>query len=283
MAVITISRQMGSLGTEIAREVAGQLQYEYLDREGIEQGLTAHGLAIVEVEKFDERSTPFWTKWQNQGQKFFHAIQMVIYEAARSGNVVIVGRGGQLILRGIPGVLHIRIIAPIEDRVQRLMPRYGEDKKDGVQRLVARYGEDEKELLRILNKSDRDSGGFIQTFFDADWGNADLYDLTINTRNLTVDLAVDMILRAIPAVEAMKDTQRSRKRLDDLILQQKVETALLNADVRNMRVEVTGGVVTLYGSVLSSQEGRGYMSLVSGIEGVQKVENNMSVYMPIGT
>ena len=268
MAVITISRQMGSLGTEIAREVAGQLQYEYLDREGIEQGLTAHGLAIVEVEKFDERSTPFWTKWQNQGQKFFHAIQMVIYEAARSGNVVIVGRGGQLILRGIPGVLHIRIIAPIEDRVQRLMPRYGED---------------EKELLRILNKSDRDSGGFIQTFFDADWGNADLYDLTINTRNLTVDLAVDMILRAIPAVEAMKDTQRSRKRLDDLILQQKVETALLNADVRNMRVEVTGGVVTLYGSVLSSQEGRGYMSLVSGIEGVQKVENNMSVYMPIGT
>ena len=43
MAVITISRQMGSLGTEIAQDVAGKLQYKHLDREGIEQGLAAHG------------------------------------------------------------------------------------------------------------------------------------------------------------------------------------------------------------------------------------------------
>ncbi len=172
MAVITISRQMGSLGTEIAQEVAGKLQYEYLDREGIEQGLTAHGLAVPEVEKFDEKSPPFWVNWQIQGRKFYHAMQMVIYKAARRGNVVIVGRGGQFLLKGIPGVLHIRIIAPFQDRVQRL---------------VAKDGENEKELLRILKQSDRDSGGFIRTFFDADWENADLYDLTINTRYLPVD------------------------------------------------------------------------------------------------
>jgi cytidylate kinase len=268
MAVITISRQMGSLGTEIAQDVAGKLKYKYLDKEGIEQGLTTHGLAVSEVEKFDEKSLPFWVNWQAQGRKFFHAMRMVIYEAARRGNVVIIGRGGQLLLKGIPGVIHIRIIAPFKDRVQRLM---------------AKDGGNEKELLRTLKQSDRDSGRFIRIFFDADWENADLYDLTINTHYIPVDLAVDMILRAIPAVEAMKDTQRSRERLDDLILQMMVETVLLNADVRNIRVEVAGGVVTLSGNVSSSSEVRSFVNLISGIEGVKKVNSNMAIYTHIGT
>lgn len=270
MAVITISRQMGSLGTEIAQEVAGKLKYKYLDREGIEQGLATHGLRGAEVEKYDEKSPPFWANWQNQGRKFFYAMQMVIYEAARKGNVVIVGRGGQILLRGIPGVLHVRIIAPLQDRIQRL---------------VAKGGESEKELSRILKQSDRESGGFIRAFLDADWENPMLYDLTINTRDLSSNLSVDMILHAIPAVEAIKSTQRSRQleRLDDLILQLKVEAVLLNAGIRNIRVEVGAGVVTLRGNVYSSLEGRRYVSLISGIEGVQKVESNMSVYTHVGT
>jgi len=262
MAVITISRQTESLGTEIAREAARRLQYEYLDREGIGQGLTAHGLAVPEVERFDEKKPSFWANWQIQGRKFFHAMQMVIYEAARRGNVVIVGRGGQVLLKGIPGVLHVRIIAPLQARVQRLM---------------AKEGGNEKELLQILKQSDVDSGGFIRTFLDADWEDADLYDLTISTDKLPVDAAVDMILRAIPAVEAMKDISRSQNRMDDLILKLKVEAVLLNANPRNIRVEVAGGVVTLYGTVSSSWEGSSYVSMVSGIEGVQKVNNSIVI------
>ena len=183
MAVITISRQMGSLGTEIAREVAGRLKYEYLDRERIEQGLAARGIAVSEVDKYDEKEPHFWANRLIQGRKFFNAMQIVIYEAARRGNVVIVGRGGQVLLKGIPGVLHVRIITPFQDRVQRLMA------KDGGNR---------KEILRVLKQSDRDSGGFIRAFLSADWEHAGFYDLTINTLSLPVDEAVHMILRAIP-------------------------------------------------------------------------------------
>ncbi|MCE5262357.1 MAG: cytidylate kinase family protein [Deltaproteobacteria bacterium] len=268
MAVITISRKMGSLGTEIAQEAAGKLKYEYLDREGIERGLTAHGLAVPEVDKFDEKSPPFWVNWQNQGRKFFRAMQIVIYRAARKGNVVIVGRGGQVLLRGIPGVFHVRINAPLQDRVQRL---------------ITKDGGNEKELLRILKQSDRDSGGFIRAFLDADWENEDLYDLTINTRHLTVDLAVDMISLTIPVVEAMKDIQRSRELLDDLILQKKIEIVLLNANFKNVLVEVAGGVATLRGNVSSSVEASNYVNLVSGVEGVQKVNSYMAIYTHIGT
>ncbi len=268
MAVITVSRQMGSLGTEIAQEVAGQLHYEYLDKEGIEQGITTQGLAVQEVDKFDEKSPPFWTHWQLQGWKFLSAIQLVIYHAACRGNVVIVGRGGQILLKTIPGVFHVRIIAPFQDRVERLL---------------AKNGGNEKQLLRTLKQSDRDSAGFIRTFFDADWDDADLYDLTINTHHVPVDLATEMILRAIPTYEAEKGTQESRERLDDLILQQKVATALLNVDHRNIHIEVTGGVVTVSGQVSSSAEDARIIRLVSKIEGVKKVEDMLAIYESYAT
>ena len=264
MAVITISRQMGSLGTEIAQGVAAKLQYKYLDKEGMEQGLADHGLSGPEVEKYDEKSPPFWANWQNQGQKFFNAMQIVIYEAAREGNVVIVGRGGQVLLKGIPGVLHVRIIAPLQDRIQRLM---------------AKGQESEKELSRIVKQSDRESGGFVRGFLDADWESSELYDLTINTRYLSSDLSVDMIVHAITAMEAVTDVQRShaRERLDDLILQFKVEAVLLDTDLRNIGVEVRAGVVTLRGHVFSDLEGKRYVNLVSRVEGVQKVESNLVI------
>ena len=86
-----------------------------------------------------------------------------------------------------------------------------------------------------------------------------------------------MILRAIPAVEGMKDISRSQNRMGDLILQLKVEAVLLNANPRNIRIEVTGGVVTLYGTVSSGWEGSSYVSMVSGIEGVQKVNNSIVI------
>ena len=220
------------------------------------------------MEKFDEKSQPFWVNWQIQGLKYFHAIQAVIYKAARRDNVVIIGRGGQCILKGISGVLHIRIIAPFQDRIQRL---------------AAQGGGDEKELSRIVKQNDRDSGGFIRTFFDANWEDAGLYDLTINTHHIPLDKAVDMILSTIPAVEEMKDTQRSREQLDNLILQQKVATVLLKEKLRTTYGEVSGEVVTLWGNCSSHSEGENIVRLVSGIEGVQKVKDKMVVYERVGT
>jgi hypothetical protein len=182
--------------------------------------------------------------------------------------VVIVGRGGQVLLKGLAGVLHVRIVAPFQDRVQRLM---------------ARDGGSRKEILHIVKQSDRDSGGFIRAFLSADWEHADFYDLTINTLYVPVDEAVRMILSLIPVVETMKDTQGTRERLDDLIHQRKVEAVLLEANIRNIHADVARGVVTLHGTVLSGLEGRGYARLVSGVEGTHKVESNMTIHMPVGT
>ena len=132
MAIITISRQVGSSGTEIAQAVASKLQYEYLDKEKIEKALLDRGLPVPEFEKFDEKKPPFWISWQIQSRRFLHLIQTVVYDFARCGNAVIVGRGGQVLLGDIPGVIHLRLMAPYGARVARIMEREKLEEKQAI-------------------------------------------------------------------------------------------------------------------------------------------------------
>jgi hypothetical protein len=112
MSVITVSRQLGSFGTEIAQRVAEKLNYEYLDKEKIEKALADYGLPAPVVERFDEKKPPFWDLWQIQRRKFLYFIQAVIYDFARKGHIVIVGRGGQVLLRDLPGVRMLESLPP---------------------------------------------------------------------------------------------------------------------------------------------------------------------------
>ena len=112
MSVITVSRQLGSFGTEIAQRVAEKLNYEYLDKEKIEKALADYGLPAPVVERFDEKKPPFWDSWKIQRRKFLHFIQAVIYDFARKGHIVIVGRGGQVLLRDLPGVRMLESLPP---------------------------------------------------------------------------------------------------------------------------------------------------------------------------
>ncbi len=196
MAVITVSRQMGSLGTEIAQILADRLQYEYVDKDKIGQILATYGLPEPDLEKFDEKKPPFWDSWQIQRRKFLHFLEAVIFDLARKGNVVIVGRGGQVLLKDLPGVLHLRVTAPFEVRLKRI--------------LALKTG-DEKQAARILRRNDRDSGGFIRSFFDQDWDDPNLYDLLINTRKISAATAAKMILSAARSPEIQEGEKRAEE------------------------------------------------------------------------
>ena len=194
MAIITVSREAGSLGTEIAQAVAEKLDYQYLDREKMEKALVDRGVSLPEVEKFDEKRPPFWLSWQIQSRRFLHAVQAAIYEFACRGNAVIVGRGGQVLLRDIPGTAHLRFTAPVATRVARIM---------------AREGLDEKQALRLIHRSDRDSAGFLRFFFEVDWQDPSLYDMVINTQRISAETAVELIADLARRPEMSIPTSRS--------------------------------------------------------------------------
>jgi len=265
MSTITISRQLGSFGTDIAREVAEKLNYDYVDKEKIGQIVANFGFGMLEVDKFDEKKPPFWDSLSLQRTHFLHALQMAIYDFARKGKMVIVGRGGQVLLRNLPGVLHVRIFAPFDLRVKRLLWSKRAD---------------EKYTVRMLRQIDHDSSGYIQSIFHADWNDASLYDLLINTENLSQTTAVQLIIDSVHSREIQEGVGKRKEKLVELALVQKAEDRLmsiLGSDRHHVEVRVEKGVVFLKGAVTSDMLKEECERAVAALEGVEQVENQLAV------
>jgi cytidylate kinase len=266
MSTITISRLPGSLGTEIAQGVAEKLNYEYVDKERIGRMLaTDFGFGASDLEIFDEKSPPFWEFLSVQRTKYLHSIQAAIYDFARKGRVVIVGRGGQVLLKNVPGTLHVRIFASFDLCVKRLM------EKEGI---------DEKHAARIFRQSDRDSAGYIQSFFHADWNDASLYDLLINTDRLSLATAVQLIIDSVQSREVQEGGEKGGEKLADLALAQKAEAKLITAlgyDPRPVEIRAEKGVVFLLGTVSSPTLREKCERVIAAMEGVSHVKNELTV------
>lgn len=106
MAIITISRQMGSDGASIAQKVADTLNYKLINHETILEAASEHGLTPEAIEKADEKPPPFVDKQDHYIEISSQRIQLIILEYALKGNIVIYGRGGQDLLPGIPHAMY---------------------------------------------------------------------------------------------------------------------------------------------------------------------------------
>jgi cytidylate kinase len=95
--------------------------------------------------------------------------------------MVIVGRAGQAILRGLPGVLHVRVIAPLEDRIRRL-------REQGISGI--------SEIKLTIAERDRASAAYLKRFFGVSWDDPALYHLVLNTGLLDYDLAAEIVVHA---------------------------------------------------------------------------------------
>lgn len=115
------------------------------------------------------------------GEVYVELIRRVILEYAAAGNVIIVGRGGQVVLKDHPDALHVRVQAP---KALRML------------RLAERLGLDDKEAERQIQQSDKNRVRYMKHFFDTKWDDADLYHLSINTGKVAVDVATYLICDA---------------------------------------------------------------------------------------
>ncbi len=265
MAIITISREMGSGGIPIAHKVAEKLGYELIDGETIMEKAKAYGLSAEAVEQADEKPPHFVDTLDSKQFLDLHLIELIILEAALKGNVVIYGRGGQDLLKEVSSVLRTRIIAPFEDRVERWAEREWLDPDR------ARY---------LVRKSDQQRAGFIKYYFDRDWEDSVHYDLTINTQRLSEDMAVQVICDCVKDDNLEGIKADSKKILAQLILRKRVEIAILstdNVDPYLLEIEVKNGVVTLSGQVHSAEEKKAAEKQARKAEGVSEVKNNIKV------
>lgn len=210
MPVVTLSRQYASGGGEIAERVAEELHAILLDRELIHEVSQRLGLPEEIVSEHDERGETIIARLVNalrvsypdassppdlieppgdypdlSNRAYVQVIEQVIQEAARTPNAVIVGRGGQFVLRNHPNALHVHVFAPYDQRVQALA------KEQGIP---------QQEAERMVRDFDGARARYARHFYHADWLAPQHYHLMINTGGLSRDVAVDIIVTAAKSI-----------------------------------------------------------------------------------
>jgi cytidylate kinase len=188
MTVITISREPGSEGAAIGRQAAAKLNYPYVDKERIGQVLEEYGLVQFEGLL---RSTPgFWARYDDANLRMVAMLNQVIRAMAQRGNMLIVGRGGFAVLEGFADVLHVRVKAPFELRLERLI------EKD------LRYHQMPLETARqALLESDRARQTFLQAFYNRRGDRIQDFHLVIDTSRIEPPLAAEWIVSAARSID----------------------------------------------------------------------------------
>ncbi len=178
MNVITISRELGSGGTYISRQVAQALGYHLVEKDTLQQVLGQYGFAQFETEY--ESAPSFWERLDSNRIQMIEMLNQVIMAVAQHGNVVVLGRGSFAVLDNYRDVLNVRIQAPLPVRVRRVM--------------VEQNITDFEKAEALVKESDHVRSTFLQSWYGERWDTAGMYDLVLDTSKVPCDLAVRWIL-----------------------------------------------------------------------------------------
>ena len=186
MAVITISREVGSSGTEIGHRLARALNYAFVDKEKIGQVLKQYGL--LKLHEVYEKEPSLWSQFDSENKQHIRMLNRTILAFAKQDNTVILGRGGFVLLHHYHNVLNIRIQAPIPHRIQHIM------KKETIRGAA--------EAETFIRERDHIRRSFLQTFYDVKWEDTSSLNLIIDTSRIPIDMAVKWILEVTRDLEA---------------------------------------------------------------------------------
>jgi cytidylate kinase len=206
MAVITISRELGSCGDQVAELLCEQLDYCRVDKDmllHIAQEAGVDTETILEEERnitqrarlvsgemtslYRKQATAFERKRALDDQTYEQVVRETIERFAREGNAIIVGRGGQMVLSTWPTALHVRLYAPPEVRVQRMMEREHLSQAEA-ERRVAQSDEQKRQYIRHWHNN-------------ADWRNSKYYHLTIDTARISLETVAQIIILAAQDID----------------------------------------------------------------------------------
>jgi len=275
MAIITISRQVGSLGDTIAEITAERLGYTLIDKDTIHERISAMSDDFsTEMNSLAEESQPgFFQRIFHHQAVYVNLISSIIYDAVSKDNVVLKGRGGQFLFTNRPNVINARIIAPLDFRVSNFQ------KQQNVDSHLA------EELVR---KRDRDRSGFIRYLFEKDVSESDGYDIILNTQKFDVESAAEILTskatalsKTFPLSPELRDTYTS------LALQALVQVTLQKRmpDSNYIKVKASPeGHITISGYIATHPEKSKAEAHAKAVSGVKSVKNDIHVaHFPVSS
>ncbi|HSO66742.1 MAG TPA: cytidylate kinase-like family protein [Desulfatirhabdiaceae bacterium] len=206
MSVITISRQYGSGGKSLGIMLSKELGYALYDEELIQMIAQKAKVSTSWVENMEKEAGGKFSKFisglipssfmdrlldDNRGyldeEIYVDILQKLMRKIGDEGNSVIVGRGGQYVLRDDANAFHILMVADLEDRVQFMEQRYDLSPK---------------QALQIVNRQDKRRVNLYRKFGKEDYDQPDLYHIVLNMSKLSLEKACDLVQALIEPIKA---------------------------------------------------------------------------------
>ena len=242
MAILTISREYGSGGRDIGRLVAERLSYRYVDKELLFAELKQIGERWVRAAReLDEVCPTVWERYDWQYRGYVAQVEALILAYAAEDNVVIIGRGGSFLLREVPFCLRVRLVAPLEERITRIMAR------EQLNRTAAQ---------RLIKQVDGDRACFIKANYGSAWDSEDVVDMTLNTASLTYEQVAELLIEGLADKDRLA-TPEARARLKDIALAYRLKARIATDPrilVPTLEVKLEEGILVVAGIIHNPKE-----------------------------
>jgi cytidylate kinase len=266
MTVIAMTREIGSLGTDVAAELAHRLGLKIIHSE-IAANNIAERLGVEEsaLLRYVDGSASIFERWLINRKKLSRYTTEEILGLVQQGNVLIRGWGAATLLRDVPQVISVRVCAPMSFRVQVMMERLGIKDADAVHEEIERY---DAAHLRTMRAS-----------FDVEREDALLYHIVLNTGRLSIDSCVKAVCQLVEGPD-FKDHATTQSVLANKLLEAKINSTLtehINAAMvpTSISVSAANGRVTLSGMTSSGGLRARAEKLTQAIAGVSHIDNRI--------
>jgi cytidylate kinase len=241
MGIVTFSHEIGSGGPEIGTALAERLRYRYVDQDMISGAARQYGVGEARLTQIDETKPSFVERFDVETRRYITVLQSALLDMAEQDDVVLMGRHGQVLLRGVPHVVRVRVMAPLDLRVRRVMKK-----------MSGQVGEtvDVRTTSEMVRRNDQEKFGRMRYLYDVDWSDPALYDVVINTEKISYEGAVELIAGLARRGE-LAATEASRQTVRDRALASRVRTALAaHPETRKYRINVEAdrGIVQIEGT-----------------------------------
>jgi cytidylate kinase len=264
MPIVAITREMGSLGKDVADGLGAALGLPVIYHEVIEPTADRMRVRKSHVRRLlDGNAGLFERLTADKTSLSIFSADEILNSALQGGGAVIRGWGATHLLREVPHAVCVRVCAPIELRRKRMMERV--------------ESEDAAAVGTEIRLNDEAHGAIMRRHFGLQWTDPENYDLVLNTQRVGIGECVDEV-RALVESGEFAETERSRQSLEDLALAWRVRAALrLSALTRDTRVAVSAerGRAILAGVLDTAEQQLAVSEVTASVKGVREIDNQL--------
>jgi cytidylate kinase/CBS domain-containing protein len=260
MPIISISQGSYSGSHELAKALHKRLGYKVVTLQDALDAAKRYGISGEDMYRGLDMPANFFERFSRRKERYILAMQATLGKLMGEGDGIYCGLAGQFIFHGLCGVFKVRLVAPMDYRINATMSNLRLSHDDAV---------------RYIKDADERRSKWGRQMFGVDLNDPDLYDLVVNLEHMSLDTAADMITTTIEKTDFPEDCQQQ---FQDFMLEKRVRAALrFNSHFTSDSVQIVAkdGVVRLSGGRSFEDAHTEIVDFVSRIKGVDKVATSM--------